>query len=178
MRCSVCGGNIGGRGDRCPNNGEKWHNQVHKRRHQRKKWGGPLQYWDNFWSRDYMPVVLSQLFQEGKYRWEKRDGILVFTEIPEEDREVWCSTCQCWWDNRKQFENHACMPPKEGSRYFDSYPHEVKRAAKCICGMIIPKETLAVMAVFESSRGFWNLHKITCSYECAVRASLLEQMKK
>lgn len=45
MKCSVCGDWIGGRGDHCWNNGMNWHNKVHKERFQRKKWGGPLNYW-------------------------------------------------------------------------------------------------------------------------------------
>ncbi len=46
VRCSVCGTELGGRGGRCPNNGLPWHNKVHKERHQRRGWGGPVKHWD------------------------------------------------------------------------------------------------------------------------------------
>jgi hypothetical protein len=49
MNCSVCGEDIGGRGDHCQNNGLPWHNKTHKIRYQRTKWGGPLNYWKWAW---------------------------------------------------------------------------------------------------------------------------------
>jgi hypothetical protein len=69
MKCSICGGYIGGRGDRCQNNGLPWHNKVHKERYQRKKWGGPLYHWDgghhlSSWAMENMPLIWAQLLGE------------------------------------------------------------------------------------------------------------------
>lgn len=97
MICAVCGEHIGGRGDRCPNNGLKWHNKTHKERYQRQKWGGPLNHWDDPWSREDMRLIMARLFDDMKDPnpefFERHRYHLVTHELGQEGHLVRCEDC-------------------------------------------------------------------------------------